>query len=382
MPGEAHVPASAGHDPDACEHELLLVRRGPRTGAHTIIAVHSTVLGPALGGCRLWRYESLQDAVDDALRLSAAMTLKAAAAHLPLGGGKSVIRPPAGFDVAGPERRALLHDFAETVNMLAGRYITAEDVGTTAEDMAVLSTRTSHVVGVPTKFGGSGDPGSFTATGVAAAMRACCAHVFGDSDLRGRSVALVGVGHVGEPLARLLAKDGAELTLADVDPAKRTLADELRCGWLEPQQALRADVDILAPCALGGVIDAALSLELHARVICGSANNQLADESLADVLHERGVLYAPDFIVNSGGLINVSLELSSYDRAVADRRVEEIEDVLGRILDHSDRAGITPLAAAHDLAERLLLAHPVSSAASNGNGRGPAAIARPPARAA
>jgi leucine dehydrogenase len=349
-----HDARSGAERPDASAHELVIVRRGTRTGAHTIVAVHSTVLGPALGGCRLWRYESLDDAIDDALRLSSAMTLKAAAARLPLGGGKAVIFPPLDLDLTGSSRVALLEDFAETVNMLAGRYITAEDVGTTSGDMDVLSRLSRHVVGAPTRNGGSGDPGSFTAQGVRAAMRACVRQRFGSAELGGRSCAIVGAGHVGEPLARLLHADGAALILSDVDPTKRALADELGAVWLEPQAALRADVEVLAPCALGGVVDDELVDELRAPIVCGSANNQLTDRTVADELHARGVLYAPDFIVNAGGLINVSLELTGYDRDVALARVERIEDVLTRILEHAALAHVAPLAAAEELAHAWL----------------------------
>jgi leucine dehydrogenase len=348
--------------PDASEHELLLVRRGRRTGAQTIVAIHSTVLGPALGGCRLWHYENLQAAIDDALKLSRAMTLKAAAAQLPLGGGKAVIFPPAGLDLAGPERQALLQDFADTLNMLDGLYITAEDVGTTAADMAVLCGLSRHVVGAPTERGGSGDPGEFTAAGVQAAMRACARHRFESPELRGRSIALVGLGHVGEPLARRLAAAGAALVLSDIDDSKRALADELGASWREPKEALRADVDILAPCAMGGAIDEAVSVELQAGIVCGSANNQLAGPQLADILAARGVLYAPDFIVNSGGLINVSLELTGYDRNLALTRAEGIESVLGSIFEHAELAEITPLAAAVELASERIAAAASSSA--------------------
>jgi leucine dehydrogenase len=351
---DARAPAER---PDASEHEVLLVRRGPRTGAHTIVAVHSTVLGPSLGGCRLWRYESLADAVDDALRLSSAMTLKAAAARLGLGGGKSVIFPPLDLDLTGTSRARLLEDFAETVNMLDGRYIVAEDVGTTSADMDALARRSRFVVGAPTAHGGSGDPGDFTAIGVQAAMRACLWARFGSADLRGRSCAIVGVGHVGEPLARRLHAEGVGLVLSDLDERKRALADGLGAAWLAPRDALRADVDVLAPCALGGVIDAELADECSANIVCGSANNQLTDTRVADVLHARNVLYAPDFIVNSGGLINVSLELTGYDRDVALARVARIEDDLARILEHAERASITPLAAAEELAHAWLAEH-------------------------
>lgn len=352
---DSHDAASAR--PDASEHEVLLVRRGPRTGAHTIVAVHSTVLGPALGGCRLWRYEHVDDAVDDALRLSSAMTLKAAAARLALGGGKSVIFPPLDLDLTGGSRVRLLEDFAETLNMLDGRYIVAEDVGTTPSDMDVLSRLSRHVVGSPTGHGGSGDPGAFTAQGVRAAMRACVRQRFGSSDLAGRSCAIVGVGHVGEPLARMLHEERAALVLADVDESKRALADELGAVWLDPHTALRADVDVIAPCALGRVVDSQLAEDMQARIVCGSANNQLADLSIAEVLHARGILYAPDFIVNAGGLINVSLELTRYDPSVAHERVAKIEGLLARILEHAEHASITPLAAAEELAHAWLAEH-------------------------
>jgi leucine dehydrogenase len=332
-------------------HEQLLVSRGRRTGAHTVIAVHSTALGPALGGCRIWRYPTLADAVDDALRLSAAMTLKAAVADLPLGGGKAVIRLPDG-DVA---REALLRDLADAVNLLGGRYITAEDVGSTSRDMAVLAEFTDHVVGRPTAGGGSGDPGDFTAAGVLAAMRAACHEVFGTPDLAGRSVAIIGLGSVGSHLAQRLAAGGATLEVCDIDPAKRALADAIGAAWIErPERAHAAAVDILAPCAMGGLIDARRVEELGCRIVCGAANNQLDVDDRAERMAARGILYAPDFIVNAGGLINVALELSGYDVGLATHRADDIEGVLARVLERARNAGTTPLAAARALAARRL----------------------------
>jgi leucine dehydrogenase len=342
---------------DASGHEHLLVARGRRSGAHTIIAVHSTTLGPALGGCRIWHYPDLDAAVDDALRLSAAMTLKAAVAGLPLGGGKAVIRLP-GVGAPGPDQRSLiLRDFADAVNLLDGRYITAEDVGSTSEDMALLAGFTDHVVGRPTTGGGSGDPGDFTAAGVVAAMRACCADVFGSPELAGRSVAVVGLGSVGEHLARRLAGAGARLELCDIDPSKRSIAAELGATWLEdPARAHRAEVDVLAPCALGGLLDAVRVEELGCRIVCGAANNQLDADVRAERLADRGILYAPDFIVNAGGLINVALELTGYDVGLATHRADDIGAVLGRVLAAAREAGVTPLSAARDLAARRLAA--------------------------
>ena len=344
--------------PAAREHEELVVRRGARSGLFTIVAVHSTALGPSLGGCRMWHYPDATAAADDALRLSRAMTLKAAAAGLDLGGGKGVIcLPPGSAAPEGGVRRDVLLDFADTVDALEGSYITAEDVGTSARDMVTIAERTRHVTGRPAVHGGSGDPSSFTAQGVEAAMRACCASAFGAPDLAGRTVAIVGCGHVGERLARRLAAAGARLLLADVDAGKRSLAAELPgAAWADPVEALVADVDVLAPCALGGVLDEHTVPRVRARVVCGAANNQLAGDGLAADLAARDVLYAPDFVANSGGLINVAAELerSGYDPERASARVAAIEDVMAAILAEAAADGTTPLAAAARRARRRL----------------------------
>jgi leucine dehydrogenase len=337
------------------EHETLLVRHGARSGVAVVIAVHSTVLGPALGGCRMWSYPTVADAIADALRLSAAMTLKAALAQLPLGGGKTVIcLPPGDQRPQGAAREAILRDLADAIEMLDGSYITAEDVGTHSSDMAFLSAWTDHVVGRPEQEGGGGDPGAFTAAGVEAAMRACSQAAFGSRSLAGRSVAIVGVGSVGGGLAHRLARRGARLLLADIDPARKALARELDAEWASPEDALRADVDVLAPCALGGVIEPQLLGDLRCRVICGAANNQLAGDELARQLADRGILYAPDFLVNAAGLINASLELTGYDSGEAQRRAAGIEQVLASVLERARRTGGTPLEAAVELAGRRL----------------------------
>jgi leucine dehydrogenase len=347
-------PAAVLGGGEGLDHEQLLVRRGDRTGLYTVVAVHSTALGPALGGCRMWRYATLQGAVDDALRLSRAMTLKAAAARLPLGGGKGVLWLPPGLEPSPALRHEMLRDFADTVNELDGRYITAEDVGTTSRDMAVLAGFCRYVVGRPTDTGGAGDPGDFTAAGVQAAMRACLAHLYGSPELEGHTVSVVGLGSVGAHLARRLARAGAALVVSDIDPRKVSLARELGAEWAEPDDALLAEVDVLAPCALGGVFDDERVPELRCRVVCGAANNQLVHDDVADRLAAREILYAPDFIVNVGGLINVSLELGRYDSAQALRRVAEIEPTLARVLAHAQQTGVTPLAAATELAQRWL----------------------------
>ncbi|MGI8920986.1 MAG: Glu/Leu/Phe/Val family dehydrogenase [Solirubrobacteraceae bacterium] len=353
----AEVPRERRHEHWDLDHEALILRRGPRSGVSVMVAVHSTRLGPALGGCRMWRYRDADAAVGDVLRLSSAMTLKAAAAGLSLGGGKGVICLPPGPAPAGDHREEILHDFAEVVAELDGSFITAEDVGTTTQDMVAIRAVTPHVVGLPETTGGAGDPGMFTALGVRAAMRACAQQAFGSPELAQRTVAIIGVGSVGGALARLLAADGAELLLADIDASKRALEPGLAgARWTAPVDALEADVDIVAPCALGGMIDAHTATRLRARVVCGSANNQLDDDAVADLLAAQGVLYAPDFLVNSGGLIDVSLELEGYDRAQAQRRVGQLEDVVSDVLARAEKRGQTPLRAARELAAARLAA--------------------------
>jgi leucine dehydrogenase len=336
------------------EHEELLVRRGPRSGLYCIVAVHSTVRGPGLGGCRMWSYADSRAAIADALRLSRAMTYKAAVAELPLGGGKGVIMlrdgPP-----KGRARTAVLLDFADTVDAVSGRYITAEDVGTSARDMTVIARGTSHVSGLARARGGSGDPSPWTAVGVEAAVLASVERVHGGTSLKGRSAAVVGLGSVGLRLAQLLAKRGAKLIVADIDKRKRAEAVKLGARWMTPEKALLAPVDILAPCALGGVLDDESVAALQAPVVAGAANNQLADESMAERLQRRGVLWAPDFVANAGGIINIAVEFQpgGYDPRVARKRVQGVGDTLRAVYDAA-AGGATPLAAAMSLARRNL----------------------------
>jgi leucine dehydrogenase len=334
--------------------EDMLVRTGERSGATIAIAVHSTALGPALGGARLWHYGSDDEGVADARRLARAMTYKAAAAGLLLGGGKGVICAPTPHP-EGELRRALLLDFGDAVESLGGRYVTAEDVGTDAADMAVIAERTAHVVGLPDEHGGSGDPSPVTARGVLAAMSACLEHRFGSSDPAGVRVCVVGAGHVGGRLATRLAEAGAELTICDLDPSRHRLADHLGAAWIDdPAEAIISECDVLAPCALGGVIEAATVPRLRCRIVCGAANNVLADDRLAAGLATREITYAPDFIANAGGLINVYAELHHLDRRAVDDLVGNIGSTIGVILDAADRNGTTPLAEAQALARRRL----------------------------
>jgi leucine dehydrogenase len=333
------------------------VRRGRRSGLAVMVAVHSTARGPALGGCRMWTYAQTPHAVLDVLRLARAMSYKNAAAGLPLGGGKGVIALPAGRGpLAGRARTAALLDFADVVDALDGRYLTAEDVGMTSRDMATIATGTRHVTGLSRSRGGSGDPSPLTALGVEASAETVCARLFGSRSLRGRSIAIVGLGHVGARLAERCARAGAHLVLADVDPRKRTLAEKLGARWTTPVRALSAKVDVLAPCALGGVLSADSVPTLRCRAIVGAANNQLTEESVAALLAERGIVWAPDFVVNAGGVINLAVELrrEGYDPAVARRQARAIGDTLAEVLEAAEAAGTTPLAAANTLAERRM----------------------------
>ncbi|MDX6581729.1 MAG: leucine dehydrogenase [Solirubrobacterales bacterium] len=349
----ATPPALATIAPVALDHEQVVVRRGERSGLYSVIAVHSTVLGPALGGLRIWHYPDQGDALRDAMRLAAGMTLKAAAAGLDLGGGKGVIcAPPDGLD--GAHRRAALLDFGDLVESLDGRYITAEDVGASPADLIVVSQRTSHLTGLPPDRGGSGDPSPFTAIGVEAAIRACVAERWRYGGLAGRTVCVIGLGHVGAGLARRLADAGCEVIVSDIDPGKRALTDALGATWREPGEAMLTECDVLVPCALGGAITADNVDSLRCEVVCGSANNQLAADSLAEALAERGILYAPDFIANAGGLIHVFMELKGYSEEHAVELAEGIEETLGRVFAVAAQLGSTPLAAARELADRRL----------------------------
>jgi leucine dehydrogenase len=335
-------------------HEELVVRRGRRSGIYIVVAIHSTALGPSLGGARLWHYGALGDAIADALRLSEAMTYKAAAAGLDLGGGKAVLCVPPDRDLSPAARRDLMLDLGDVVESLEGRYVTAEDVGTGTEDMAIIRERTEHVVGLPVDSGGSGDPSPITARGVESAIRACCEHRHGTRHLAGRRVTVIGLGHVGSRLAERLASGGAELQVSDIEPGKRKVAVRLGARWLEPADATTAECDVLAPCALGGAIDRDNVERLGCEIVCGAANNVLADSSLADRLADGGILYAPDFIANSGGLINVYGELHDLDRDRLDSLVDGIGEALGRVFDAADARGVTPLEAARALAEERL----------------------------
>ena len=285
------------------------------------------------------------------------MTFKSAAADLPLGGGKGVIMLRAEDPPLDAERRrdALL-DFGDAVEALGGRYVTAEDVGTSDADMTVIAERTRHVAGLAVERGGSGDPSPWTALGVEAAIRVTAEAVWGTPDLRGRTIAVIGLGNVGGALARAPAAASADLVLADVVAGKRALADELGAAWTTPDDALTAAVDIVAPCALGGVLNEASVPALRCRAVAGAANNQLAAEPVAELLAARDILWTPDFVANAGGIINIAVELepSGYDPTRARERVLAVGDTVRSLLTTAARDGITPLAAAMALARANL----------------------------
>jgi leucine dehydrogenase len=307
----------------------------------------------------MWAYDDNRAAMRDALRLAEGMTYKSAVADLPLGGGKGVIVLRPGEPMDSARRRAALLDFGDAVQRLGGTYITAEDVGTSTRDMTVIGRQTSYVTGLSRRAGGSGDPSPFTALGVLHAIQATCERVFGTADVRGRSAAVVGLGHVGLPLARLLAKAGAKLVVSDVDRAKREDAQRLGARWLTPAKAMTAPVDVLVPCALGGVLDHDSVPLLQAPAVAGAANNQLASADVADLLRERGILWAPDFVANAGGIINIAVELepAGYDPRRARARTQEIGDTLRWVYDDADASGVTPLTAASALAYARLAAN-------------------------
>ncbi len=344
------------------EHEDILIVRRARSGLRAIIAVHSTLLGPSLGGARFYPYEDEAVALDDVLRLSRAMTEKAALAGLEQGGGKAVIIG----DPTLVKTPGLLRDFAAAVNSLDGRYVTAEDVGTTQDDMDLIRQTTPFVGGTATSRGGSGDPSSATALGVVVAMEAAAAHRWGD-DLKEKTVCVVGAGKVGEEVIRLLVQRRAVVVAADVNHDKAEAA--LRTGairLIDPSDAPGAAADILCPCALGGLLTEDAVPDLHCAIIVGAANNQLASAHVADSLAAAGILYIPDFLANAGGIINIAEEAHGYDGARAVKAVGQIRETTTLVLERAEARVITPLAAAEDLvAKRLARARTASVTSSN-----------------
>lgn len=323
----------------------------PGIGLSAIVAIHSTALGPALGGVRFRPYEDDEEALQDALRLARSMTYKAAVAGLDLGGGKAVL-------VGDPGRlrsERLLRAYARFVDSLGGRYLTAQDVGTTQADMDLIREETRHVTGVSESAGGSGDPSPATALGVLHALRALAEHAWGNESLERRHVVVVGAGKVGSALVGHLVTAGAVVSVADVDPER--VAEMARRHGARPvgvNDALTLECDILAPCALGGVLDAASIPRLRCRAVCGPANNQLVERADADRLARVGILYVPDYVASAGGIINIADERWGYDRERALAAVAAIRRTTGAVLATAETEGVTPLEAAERIAERRL----------------------------
>ncbi|WP_204007264.1 Glu/Leu/Phe/Val dehydrogenase dimerization domain-containing protein [Virgisporangium aurantiacum] len=335
------------------EHEEVRMVRGSRSGLPVIVAVHSTALGQAVGGLRMWHYSDWRDGLADALRLARGMTYKAAAAGATKGGGKTVVALPAVTSEA--LRRDALLDAGDVIESFGGRYATAPDVGTSEADMDVIATRTPHVFCRPLASGGSGDSSPATAAGVVAALRAL-------GPLAGRRFAVVGLGRVGGAVASTLAAAGAALVVTDVDPSRRALADSLGATWVTPAEALTADVDVVVPAALGGLLTAEVVPALRCTAIAGPANNQLADDAVADLLHARGIVWAPDYVVSMGGVINaIAVEIDGASAAEAAARVDGIGDTVRDLLDIAGRDGVTPARAAMDRARSRLAAGLVHS---------------------
>jgi len=340
------------------DHEEVVIRRGTRSGLYCIVAVHSTARGPSLGGVRMWTYADDAAALTDALRLSRGMSYKNAMAGLPMGGGKAVILR------AGTEAKseALLEAFGRAIDALGGRYVTAEDVGASEADMVAIARRTPHVCGLPAGEGEiGGDPGPFTANGIYQGIRAAVAHRLGQGSTKGVRVAIQGCGSVGGGVARLLARDGAVLTLADVDPARaKALAAEVGGVAVAAEDIMTTATDVFSPNALGAILDEAAIARLDCAIVAGGANNQLARRSDGAVLAERGILYAPDYVINAGGIINVSLEYLSRqhgqpcDIAEVNARIVQIPERLRQVWLESERTGESADVVADRMAQKLI----------------------------
>ncbi len=303
------------------DHEEIVFCQDKAVGLKAIIAIHNTSLGPALGGTRMWNYKSEEDAFIDVLRLSKGMTYKAAAAGLNLGGGKAVIIG----DPKTQKTEALFRAFGTYINSLNGKYITAEDVGTCVKDMEYVFMETPWVTGIPKDFGGSGDPSPYTAHGVLMGIKAAAKEKLGADNLKGVRVAVQGLGNVGSNLVMFLAKEGAIISIADIDAQKvKTYADQYGAQVQDAEGIITSDCDILAPCAMGAIINDSTIGKLKCKVVAGGANNQLAEPRHGDMLKEMGILYAPDYVINAGGLMNVFVELEGYS---PDRALDKTKDV-------------------------------------------------------
>ncbi|WP_394420775.1 Glu/Leu/Phe/Val family dehydrogenase [Tenacibaculum mesophilum] len=330
-------------------HEQIVFCNDEDTGLKAIIGIHNTTLGPALGGTRMWQYRSEWEALNDVLRLSRGMTYKSAVTGLNLGGGKAVIIG----DAKTQKNDALMRKFGEFVNSLSGKYITAEDVGMETRDMDIIREVTPHVTGVSESIGGSGNPSPVTAYGVYMGMKAAAKYKFGTDNLDGKKVLVQGVGHVGETLVKHITDEGAQVILNDINEARlEELSKKYGTNVVLGNDIFGLDVDIYAPCALGATINDESIAQLKAKVIAGAANNQLANElKHGTMLKEKGIAYAPDFLINAGGIINVYAEVVGYDKAESLKRTENIYNTTLEIFNLSEKENITTHQAAFNIAQ-------------------------------
>lgn len=333
-------------------HEQIVFCNDKDTGLKAIIGIHNTVLGPALGGTRMWKYTNEWEALNDVLRLSRGMTYKSAVTGLNLGGGKAVIIGDSKADKT-PE---MITKFGEYINSLSGKYITAEDVGTTTADMDLIRDVTPFVTGISESRGGSGNPSPVTAYGVYMGMKAAAKYKFGTDDLNGKKILVQGIGHVGETLVDYLSKEGALVQITDINEARlQEISAKYGAQIFSGADLYAADVDIYAPCALGATVNDDTINRIQAKVIAGAANNQLANEQIhGQILKDKGILYAPDFLINAGGIINVYAEIVGYDSAEAMRRTENIYNTTLEILAFADQNDMTTYQAALSVAQKRI----------------------------
>ena len=333
---------------DAQGHEQLSVFVDRDAGIRAFIAIHDTTLGPALGGVRIWPHKTEDEAILDVLRLSRGMTYKAAAAGLDFGGGKALI-------MASPQDKteAMMRAFGRFVDSLGGRYVTTEDVGADDRDLEWIALETRHVTGLPLDRGGSGGPATATAFGIYRAMKACAAHLWGSESLKDRVIAVQGFGKVASTMAHHLLEEGARPVVAEINPAALAAARELGLDVLDdPSRVYDSECDLFSPCALGGILNDQTIPRLKCRAVVGSANNQLLEERHGEALQERGILYAPDYIVNAGGIINISMEVGRpYDEGLAMEKVARIYDTMTRVISTAASEGVSTALAADRIAE-------------------------------
>ena len=334
-------------------HEQIVLCHDEATGLRAVIAIHNTICGPALGGCRMWPFESEEEAIFDAMRLSRGMTYKNAAAGLNLGGGKAVIIGDPNKD----KSEALFRAFGRFVQSLGGRYITAEDVGTSVEDMEYIKMETDFVAGLPVQFGGSGDPSPFTALGTYEGIRASVKYRLNKHNLNGIRVAVQGVGHVGYYLCEMLHEAGAELIVSDIfEERSDKVVEEFGARAVKGDEIYGVDADVFAPCALGAVINDDSLSKMSFKIIAGGANNQLLDENVhGKKLKEKKILYAPDYLINAGGVTNVFFEvIKEYSKDRVTKKVKNIYNILMEVYKIADAENITTVEAAARLAEKRL----------------------------